>query len=687
MTDDRATTSLRRMLLLTVSPVICVFAAGTAFAQSPARDYTQATAATGETGTVMLGEVVVAGSGGSEESIEDGNTVAVVDYTEIETFRPQTVRDLFRREPAVSVGGTIATNQKVYVHGIEETNLAVSIDGARQNNKLFHHNATNVIDPRLLKAARVDAGVAAADAGPGALAGAIAYETVDVDDLLRDGRNWGGFVEGGFQTNGDTFSTLGAGYARSNGFEVLGFLNRVDGDDYEDGDGRTVTGTGAGLVSGLGKVAYEGLSGDRFEFSYERVTDDGVRPYRANIGSIIGGRPVPDTRIYDLDRQNVVFSYENTQATGWFDPKVTLAYSTTNLETEEDILLGGVPSGNKARYEAKAESFNATFANEFHLEMGSVNAGVDVYRETADFYDATYSTGEKADNIGAFAQARLDPTDKLSLSFGGRIDHQVFTGTNGGDQRNTGASGNASAKYALTDHFALKAGVSSVFGGIVLAETFIQNPAWIYTDIDPVRGDNGFAGFEFRYAGFMLDGQLFRTDIENGRTPDYRGGPSLTHDFTSTGFDLTAGYDWGTGNVRGGFTSVTTEMDGNGVDSYVGNYFTVPMGEIFTLALVQRVDEYGLTFGADAEFALEEDAPAKNGADPAGVRPLESYAVVNAFVEYVPPQLSNVTLRAKVDNIFDETYSDRATYGQEFSTVVPLRSPGRSFGVSARIEF
>ena len=74
-------------------------------------------------------------------------------------------------------------------------------------------------------------------------------------------------------------------------------------------------------------------------------------------------------------------------------------------------------------------------------------------------------------------------------------------------------------------------------------------------------------------------------------------------------------------------------MDGNGVDSYVGNYFTVPMGEIFTLALVQRVDEYGLTFGADAEFALEEDAPAKSGAAASAVQPLESYAVVNAFVE------------------------------------------------------
>lgn len=58
-------------------------------------------------------------------------------------------------------------SQKVYVHGIEETSLAVTMDGGRQNNKVFHHNGTNLIDPGLLKAVSVDAGVAPADAGPG----------------------------------------------------------------------------------------------------------------------------------------------------------------------------------------------------------------------------------------------------------------------------------------------------------------------------------------------------------------------------------------------------------------------------------------------------------------------------------------------------------------------------------------
>ena len=54
--------------------------------------------------------------------------------------------------------------------------LAVTVDGAAQNNKVFHHNGTTLIDPSLLKAVRVDAGVAPADAGFAALTGSIVYE-------------------------------------------------------------------------------------------------------------------------------------------------------------------------------------------------------------------------------------------------------------------------------------------------------------------------------------------------------------------------------------------------------------------------------------------------------------------------------------------------------------------------------
>lgn len=678
MTEKKTTASLRRALLLTAAPLLF---APQAFAQS----------ATGEPGAILLDTVVVEAGGegfdegGETSDVSEGNTIAVIDYTEIQELSPNSVQELFRRESGVAVGGTNTFNQKVYVHGIEETNLAVTIDGARQNNKIFHHNATTVIDPRLLKAARVDAGVAAADAGPGAIAGSIAYETVDVDDLLEEGRNLGGYVEGRYQTNSETVNTYGSLYGRSNGFEALGFLNWAEGDDYDDGNGDTVRYTGVDLISGLGKVAYESLSGDRIEASYERVKDDGVRPYRANIGNVFGGRPVPESRTYDIDRQNVVLSYENVLSTGYWDPEITLAYSRTDLSTTETSLR----TRQEIVYDASTDSFSGTVANEFHVEMGSIKVGVDAYRDTADFVSEAdrYRTEESADNFGAFAQARLYPIDPLLVSFGGRIDHQIFTGVNGNDQENTGASGNISLEYALTDFFTLKGGYSNTFGGIALAENFIQNPAWIYTDIDPVRGENAFAGFGVEHLGFTFDTQVFRTRIENGRVPSFRN-PNATADFLSTGYDVALGYDWLTGNVRGTFTSTDTEIDGAPVDSFLGTYFTVPVGEMFTVAAVQRFDSYGVTLGADAQIALDEDTPSLDPANPdLANRSLDGYTVVNAYLDYTPTRFENVSFRAEVENIFDEAYAERGTYGQEFSTVDPLLSPGRSFGFSTRVTF
>ena len=72
----------------------------------------------------------------------------------IEALQPQDMKDLFKKESSVAVGGSIPINQKVYVRGVEETAMLVTVDGARQNNKVFHHNATNLIDPSLLKATR-----------------------------------------------------------------------------------------------------------------------------------------------------------------------------------------------------------------------------------------------------------------------------------------------------------------------------------------------------------------------------------------------------------------------------------------------------------------------------------------------------------------------------------------------------
>ena len=49
--------------------------------------------------------------------------------------------------------------------------------------------------------------------------------------------------------------------------------------------------------------------------------------------------------------------------------------------------------------------------------------------------------------------------------------------------------------------------------------------------------------------------------------------------------------------------------------------------------------------------------------------------------------MKNLTIRAEIDNVFDETYTERATYGQEFATVTPLNEPGRSFNLRASLRF
>lgn len=621
-------------------------------------------------GSVSLGTVEVKGDRVARTA---GTNQIRVTQEELERKQPADISDVFSGIPEVAVGSSIPMSQKVYVNGIEETNLSVTIDGSRLNNKVFHHNGTNLIDPALLKAVTVEAGVAPADAGPGALGGSIAYETKDARDMLLPGRNFGGFVTTGYATNGQTFTTGVSTYGLIEGFEYLGYINYGDGNNYKAGNGDRILGTGTDLLGGVGKLAYQSLEGDRFEFSYESVRDSALRPFRANIGHI--GGPLRPERSYDLRRQNVVFSYTDETPEGWWDPKVVLAYGVT------DVNVGDFSMGETG-------SFNGKVENRFALDIGSITAGVDFYSDRARYEDPDYSTTERARNFGGYAQARLEPWDRTRLSFGFRGDNQRFEGVDGSTFNHSGLSGNVSGEYDLTDYLTAKAGYSHVWGGIPLAENFITNPNWIYGDgPDPVVSDNFTAGLVARFDPFTFEANIFRTNIDNARAPSYRGGPNISHDFVSKGVDISARYDWSSGYVRVSYAKVDADIDGNVADSFLGNYIGVPMGDIFNIQAAHTFDDWGLTVGGDIEIALKYSKPGEvvDPVDPR--RAIPGYEVVNAFVEYVPPTKPNFKLRGEIKNIFDETYSSRATYGQEYVVVTPLYEQGRSFRISATARF
>ena len=688
---------------LTVSTALSFFLCPDALAQSaPAREAESRTSTEedGESpapgGVTQLDTVVVVDVGAGANATA-GADLITIDQEEIDRKKPQDLREVFSGEPQIAVGGAIPSTQKIYVNGVDENNLAVTVDGSRQNNKVFHHNGTYLLDPALLKAASVQAGVAPADAGPGALAGSLGFETKDAVDLLEPGRNFGGFVTGMWDTNSETFTTGASAFGQQNGFEYLGYINYGHGGNFTSGNGDEMLGTGTDLISGLGKIAYEAVDGHRFELSHEQVRDNALRPYRANV--YINRGAEPEVRNYDLQRQNTVFTYKDTSPEGWWDPKIVFAYSRTQIGTlETDRFDPDIVSPT----EGATSSFNGKVENRFALDMGSVTAGFDFYNDKADldYKNATapFFTDERATNVGAYAQARLEPFDRARISFGGRADHQWFTGVDDSEWKNAGVSGNISGEYDLLPEFlTVKAGTSHVWGGVPLAENYLQNPLWTYGDgPEPVTSNNYTAGLEARYNGFTFEANVFRTDISDARLPVFGRGapvPELTSirtlDLVAKGWEIGGRYDWDAGFVSVKYADINADVDDVPADSEIGRYLTTPLGQIIMIGAGYTFDDWGLKVGGDVEIALAYDGTmVRHPTDPTSAKKeLPGYEVVNAFVEWTPPSHPNFTLRADALNIFDENYTDRAAYGQDFDGVMPHYDPGRSFRLSATARF
>jgi hemoglobin/transferrin/lactoferrin receptor protein len=624
-----------------------------------------------------------------------------ISQEDIERGNPSNLQDVFAGEPGIAVSSSIAMSQKVYVHGVEETNLAVSIDGGRQNNRVFHHNANTLVDPSLLKQVEVDAGVAAADAGPGALGGSIAYETRDARDMLEPGKDFGGFGKISFDTNSETVTTGVSAYGVSNGFEALGYVNYGNGDNFEDGGGNEVFGSETNFITGIGKLAYQSEDGHRFEFSHEQIKDDADRPFRPDMQGI-DGQAEPPTRKYDLHRQNTVFSYTNELAEGLWDPKIVLAYSATELETEAWCKPG--PCGPATLYPATGfgSSVNGKAENKFNLAFGTVTTGFDFYRDEVELEALVPtiptawddSSDEAATNLGVYAQARLEPAEDVRFSFGMRGDQQWFEGTGDQEFDDAGLSGNASAEYDLTSFLTLKAGYSNVWAGVPLSESFVLNPVWNYEDgPEAVTSQNVVAGFVARHEGFSLEGGVFRTEISDVRVPNYTKGPLVNYELDTEGFEIGAGYDWENGFFRVKYANIDAYINGviavsdyDGPTGFVLNkYLGVPVGEIITITAAHTFVDWGLTVGGDVEIALDYDKTALP--DDPSTKALPGYEVVSVFAEYVPEQMPNLTLRGEINNIFDEDYTNRASYGADSIWYIPLREPGRSFLLSARAQF
>ena len=122
-------------------------------------------------------------------------SVSVLSREVIEQRAPRNTSDLFQDMSGVFT----ATDRQnpgmtVNIRGLQEQGrVNVMIDGARQNFQQAGHNAVSSVyfDPELIGGAVVEKGPTSTVGGAGVIGGVVSLRTLEADDILLPGRNYG----------------------------------------------------------------------------------------------------------------------------------------------------------------------------------------------------------------------------------------------------------------------------------------------------------------------------------------------------------------------------------------------------------------------------------------------------------------------------------------------------------------
>lgn len=627
--------------------------------------------------TIQLEGITVIHNG--EENVEaTGGTV--VTEEDLQALQPADVSDLFSRESSVSVSGGGGPSKRVHVLGMEQSNLAVTVDGVPQTSTSWHHTGSNVIDPAFLKRVEVEAGAAAADAGFAAAAGALRYETVGARDLLEPGQTVGGRASLGYGTNGRGFTESLAGYGQSGGFDWFVMAHHADGKDYRNGDGDTIRGTRPAAENLLAKFGYE-FGDHRIELGYERSRDEADRLIKMNLG-------LADDELHPLEvkRDTVKLTYTSVAPTDQWDPLAQVYFS------QNDYWRNNYATRTNGNMHLKEDLFGGKLQNTVTLGAGKITAGV-------DFAQHDYSTDNYGNNdrryrdfsttqIGIYGQGRFEFANGFSLSTGARFDAHRFTDWDGERFSDTGASANATLTYRVNDNLEFFAGASRTYLGYVIGDygyIHARDNAF-YTDPDFSTGkaENVKVGANFGADNWKGGITFFDTKINDIALYDSTVLTNDPDERRSKGFTLNASYDFA--NTRVGATFTKADVTSGGQDALPNSGTFMPIGDMATLYVDHDLAAYNARVGASVEWAGSvSDAYATEN----GFYDQDSYTVVNAYAEWTPATYDTLSVRLGVDNLFDENYYERSSYAASSARggIEPVYAPGRTVTLSAALKF
>ncbi|QKF65321.1 TonB-dependent receptor domain-containing protein [Campylobacter corcagiensis] len=311
------------------------------------------------------------------DTIEVSSTVAntqTVDAYKVNTRNAGLLKDVLRDIPGVYMGGTNGYNQKIYMRGMNDRALNITIDGARQKGNTFHHNADLLIDPAIIKAVDVGVGVHSVVGTSGAMGGSVAFKTVDASDLLEDGEIVGARINMGFASNNDEFSQGLTIYGSDEDriFDALGYFNHRGYDFGKDGAGRAMGGDGDDY-NYLLKLGVKTGDHGKLTGSYEHMEYKGIYPMKAEWPGGVdrnGKRILKDSK-YTRDTFALNYDYNPNN---YIDLNLNAYYTDHNLDmTKEDpsgintgVKTWGIKAINKTNFQTGILDHTLVYGTEYY---------------------------------------------------------------------------------------------------------------------------------------------------------------------------------------------------------------------------------------------------------------------------------------------------------------------------------
>ena len=419
-------------------------------------------AGSGLTATVSAGTLIVGPAAPGTQRIDIVGTRPSLDVAErVQRAQASDVRDLFSANAATDVGGGTRNGQRLYLRGVESSQLNVTIDGARQGANLYNHRGgLNNIDPEIVKRVDVNPGPPGADEGYGALGGSVRFETIEAQDRLEPGQAVGGLVKAGLASANDLQRGSLGGWARlGEKLGLVAYLSESNYDDLRIGGGQRVPFSGGVDRTRLLKASWLDVAGHSLRLGFEENTARGFNymqrgdfPYQ--VQPPITTRPPQDQT---LTRRATTLRWDYQPGSPWLNLRATVAESRTDFYA---------PNSNRERFISDVR--NAELRNEFRYDLGTLGnrttVGVDRFedRGSSEFLNrATTRTG--TENTGLFVQSRFN-SERFGFELGARRDRWE---TNFASRSASGSatSLNAQGEVELGGGFGLFGGVGEAARG------------------------------------------------------------------------------------------------------------------------------------------------------------------------------------------------------------------------------